>query len=228
VRVWGSLPDPPNVGARAIMDINPPHGEERAMQTLRQDLRYALRQLLQSPGFALTAVISLGLGIGATTAVFSVVYAALMNPYPYPAADRIVRLVARSKAGTPLWLDINGQQVRRLRELNLVQNVLAMDYSALTLTGGELPENVSAMGLVGNCFDDLGVPALLGILPSDARDGAEPQPVLVLSYKFWQKRFFGDPEVLGKTLQLDRRNYMIVGVAAPHDSPGTTPMSTHL
>jgi predicted permease len=187
------------------------------MQTLLQDLRYSVRQLIHSPGFTLTAVISLALGIGATTAVFSVVYAALLNPYPYPAADRIVRLAARSKAGTPLWIDISGQQVRQLRELNLVESMLAMDYHALNLTGGELPENVSAMGMVGNCFNDLGVPPILGrgLLPSDASDGQDAQPVLVLSYKYWQKHFLADPQVLGKTLQLDRKTYAIVGVAAP-------------
>ena len=69
------------------------------MQTLFQDLRYSLRQLIKSPGFTLTAVISLALGIGATTAVFSVIYAALLNPYPFRASDRIVRLTVTSKAG---------------------------------------------------------------------------------------------------------------------------------
>ena len=73
------------------------------MQTVFQDLRYALRQIIKSPGFTLTAVISLALGIGATTAVFSVVYAALINPYPYPAADRIVRLTIESKASPGDW-----------------------------------------------------------------------------------------------------------------------------
>ncbi|HLX45691.1 MAG TPA: ABC transporter permease [Bryobacteraceae bacterium] len=187
------------------------------MHTLLQDLRYSLRQLIQNPGFTLTAVISLGLGIGATTAVFSVVYAALLNPYPYPAADRIVRLVGTSKSGAPLWLDIDGQQVRQLRDLKLVESMFAMDYHALNLTGGELPENVNAIGLVGNCFNDLGMPAMLGrgLVPSDASDGQDPQPVVVLSYRYWQKHFLGDPEVLGKSLQMDRKNYIIVGVAAP-------------
>ena len=69
------------------------------MRTLLQDLKFSLRQLLKSPGFTITAVISLALGIGATTAVFSVIYAALMNPYPYPAADRIMRLTVKDKGG---------------------------------------------------------------------------------------------------------------------------------
>ena len=73
------------------------------MQTLLQDLRYSLRQLIKSPGLTLTALVSLALGIGATTAVFRVIYAALVDPYPYPNADRIVRLTLESKAGSEDW-----------------------------------------------------------------------------------------------------------------------------
>ena len=187
------------------------------METAFQDLRYALRQMVNSPGFTLTAVISLALGIGATTAVFSVVYAALMNPYPYPAADRIVRLTVESKVGSGEWVNLNGPQIRQVRQLPVVESVLAMDYHAMILTGHDLPENVNALGLISNGFDDLGVPPVLGrgLLPSDAIDGQDPRPVAVLSYKFWQKHFFSNPDVVGKALQLDRKNYVIVGVAAP-------------
>src|SRR5580693_7625672 len=80
--------------------------QERAMQTLLRDLRYSLRQFLKNRGFALTAIISLALGIGATTAVFSVIYAALMNPYPYPAVDRIVRLTVKSKTDPDVWVNL--------------------------------------------------------------------------------------------------------------------------
>jgi predicted permease len=184
------------------------------MRALLQDLRYSLRQLIKSPGFALTAVISLALGIGATTAVFSVIYAALLNPYPYPNADRIVRLETISKTGSA-WASPNGPQIQQLRQLPIIKTVLAMDYHPMVLTGHELPENVNGIGLVSDGFDDLGVPPLLGrgLVPSDAIDGQDPQPVVVLSYKFWRKQFFANPDVLGRTLQLDRKNYQIVGVA---------------
>ena len=187
------------------------------MQTLLQDLRYCLRQLIKNPGFTLTAVVSLALGIGATTAVFSVIYATLMNPYPYPAADRIVRLTVTSKAGAGDWINLNGPQIQQVRQLPVVESVIAMDYHAMTLTGRDVPENVNALGLISNGFHDLGVPPLLGrgLLPSDSIDGQEPQPVVLLGYKFWQKHFFSNPDVLGKTLQLDRKNLVIVGVAAP-------------
>jgi predicted permease len=187
------------------------------MQTVLQDLRYYLRQTVRNPGSTLTAIISLALGIGATTAVFSVVYAALINPYPYPAADRIVRLAATRQSGEPYWVNLNGEQIQQLRKAPVVESVLAMDFHALTLSGRDVPENVNGVGLISTGFSDLGVPPLLGrgLLPSDAIDGQDPQSVVLLSYKFWEKHFFGDPDVLGKTLQLDHKNYQIVGVADP-------------
>ena len=187
------------------------------MQVLLQDIRYSLRQFIKNPGFTLTALISLALGIGATTAVFSVIYAALMNPYPYPNADRIVRLTMESKAGTDDWANLNGPQIRQVRQLNVIENLLAMDFHAMTLTGPDVPENVNMVGLISTGFTDLGVPPVLGrgLLPSDAIDGEDPQPVVVIGYRFWRKHFLGNPDAVGKTLQLDRKDYLIVGVAAP-------------
>ena len=187
------------------------------MGTLLQDLRYSTRQLVKSPGLTVTALVSLALGIGATTAVFSVIYTALISPYPFVAADRIVRLTMESKAGQADWVNLNGPQVRQVRQLGIVESLLAMDYHAMILTGLEVPQNVNAIGLIANGFADLGVPAVLGrgLLPSDAIEGQEPQAVTVLSYQFWQTHFLSDPEIVGKTIQLDRKDYLIVGVAAP-------------
>src|SRR3984957_20162795 len=105
------------------------------MYPLLQDLRFSVRQLIKSPGLTFTAIISLALGIGATTAVFSVIYAALMNPYPYPAASRIVRLAVNSKSGAGDLMNLNGPQVEQLRQLRSVEGVIAMDYRAMILTG---------------------------------------------------------------------------------------------
>ena len=184
---------------------------------LLQDLRYAVRQMVRSPGLTLTALLSLALGIGATTAVFSVIYAALINPYPFTAADRIVRLTVQSKAGQADWANLNGPQLREVRKLPIVESLLAMDYHAMMLTGHDVPENVNAVGLISNGFADLGVPPILGrgLLPSDAIDGQDPQPVTVLSYKFWQTHFLSDLDIIGKTIQLNHKNFVIVGVAAP-------------
>src|SRR5204863_10082486 len=99
----------------------------------------------------------------------------------------------------------------------VVQSVLTMDYQSSMLTGQDLPENVLTMSLISNGFQDLGVPPLLGrgLWPSDAVDGQEPRPVVVLSYRFWRKQYSSNPNVVGRTLQLDHRNFEIVGVAAP-------------
>ncbi len=185
------------------------------MWTVLQDLRFSLRQLIKSPGFTLTALISLALGIGATTATFSVLYAGLLNPYPYRNADRIVPLTIYSKEGGRAGVNPNGAQIRVLQRLPIAESVLIAGSQSRNLTGHEFPENVSVAGVLGDTFSDLGVSPLLGrgILPSDTNN--DPQSVAVLSYKFWKRRFFGDADVLGRTLQLDHKNYQIVGVAAP-------------
>ncbi len=187
------------------------------MHTLLQDLRYSARQLIKSPGFTLTAVISLALGIGAATAVFSVIYAVLMSPYPYPAADRIVRLTTQSVAGSGDPVYLNGAEIQTLRQSPVVESVLALDFQTMMLTGQDLPENVDTVSLISNGFQDLGVPPVLGrgLWPSDAVDGQEPRPVALLSYRFWREHYLSNPDVLGRTLQLDHKNFEIVGVAAP-------------
>lgn len=92
------------------------------MHSLIQDLRYYLQQLIKSPGFTLTAVVSLALGIGSTTAVFSVICAALMDPYPYPAADRIVRLTVRTKASSVQTINLNAPQILILRQVRAISS----------------------------------------------------------------------------------------------------------
>ena len=187
------------------------------MRSVLEDIRYFLRQASRNPGFIATAVVSLALGIGATTVVFSVIYASLINPYPYRAADRIMRLMVETKAGPGNWIDLSGPQVQQVRQMGVVESVLAIRFHSLSLSGHDIPENVRAIDLISSGFQDLGVPPVLGrgLLPSDAIDGQDPQPVVVLSYKFWRERFLSDPAVLGKTLQLGQKDYVIVGVAAP-------------
>jgi predicted permease len=186
------------------------------MQTLLQDLRYAMRQTVKSPGFSFAAVISLALGIGATTAVFSVIYGALIHPYPYKAADRMVGLALKSKTGDEARVLLNGPQIRLLRRSSALEDLVAMDSWSLTLTGGDFPEDVETLFVTSNAFDFLGEPPLLGrgLIPSDSVDGQEAQPVAVLSYQFWQRHFNANPDAVGKTLQLNRKSYRIVGVAA--------------
>jgi len=187
------------------------------MQTLLQDLRYGLRQLRKSPGFTATAIMSLALGIGATTAVFSVVYAVLLDPYPYVDSGRMIHLIAKTKAGEERWLVLTGPQYQQVLKAKSVDEAIAEDQRNLTITGRELPEDVQAVYFTGDGFNHFGVPPLLGrtLIPGDAPEGQDPQPVAVLGYKFWQRHYNGDHDVLGKTIQLDHKNYTIVGVAQP-------------
>ena len=186
------------------------------MRTVFQDLRYAFRQLTKLPGFTLTAVVSLALGIGATTAVFSVVYAILMDPYPYAAPDRMVHMRLVAPNGNLRGFGVTGTQWQQLRKSPVVEDTFLEDDWSLTVTGSDVPEDVQAVYLSSNGFNFLGVPAALGrgLQPSDAIDGQDPQPVVVLGYKFWQRHFSSDPAVLGRTIQMVRKNYTIVGVAA--------------
>ena len=187
------------------------------MHSLLQDIRYGFRQLTKSPGFTLTAIISLALGIGATTAVFSVVYAVLLDPYPYANADRMVHFVASTKTVADWWIQFTGPQFQKLRESALVEDMAAFEGESTTTTGGELPEDLHLTLFTGNAFNFFGVPALLGrgLQPSDAPEGADPEPVAVLGYKFWQRHYNGERDVVGKTIQLAHKTYTIVGVAQP-------------
>src|ERR1700756_3699419 len=187
------------------------------MQSLLQDFRYTLRQLFKNPGFALTAILSLALGIGATTAVFSVIHAILLDPYPYAASDRMVHMRLRDASTQERGFGLTGSQWQEIRKSPAVEDAFISDDWNLTVTGHDLPEDVQGVYMTSNSFNFMGVPPALGrgLIPSDAIDGQEPQPVAVLGYKFWQRHFNSDPTILGRTIQLVRKNYIIVGVAAP-------------
>jgi predicted permease len=187
------------------------------MQSLLSDLRYAARELRKRPGFTLTAVLSLALGIGATSAVFSVIYAVLIDPFPYPGSDRIVELRLVDKSGNDRFAGPNGQQADQLRQAKSIQSVSLMDWWNLTTTDGDLPEDVQAMYIDPNAPSHWGIRALMGrwLIPSDAPPGQTPQPVVVLTYHFWQRYFMGDPNVIGRTIQLVHKPYQIVGVMPP-------------
>jgi hypothetical protein len=111
------------------------------MHSLLQDLRYSLRQLTKSPGFTITAVVSLALGIGASTAVFSVIYAGLLHPYPYRAADRIVPLKIVDEQRGSTGVNPTGPQIRALAQVPIVESVLTTGYHAMNLKGPEFTES---------------------------------------------------------------------------------------
>jgi len=187
------------------------------MQSLAPDLRYAARELRKRPGFALTAVLSLALGIGATSAVFSVIYAVLIDPFPYPGSDRIVELRLVDKAGNDRFTDLTGAQMDQLRQARSLESVVGMDWWNLTTTDGDLPEDVQSIHISPGSPNHWGIPALKGrwLIPSDAPPGEDPQRVVVLGYEFWQRHFLGDPTIVGRKMQLVHKTYEIVGVMPP-------------
>ena len=182
-----------------------------------QDFRFAIRQLIASRGFALTALLSIALGIGATTAVFSVIYGVLLDPYPYKNPDRLVHLILKDKAGNEQWPGLTGTQIEQLRTAAGVESVTAQADWNLTTTGDELPDDVQGVYLTPNAFQHFGVPALLGreFGVADQPAGQDPQPLVVLSYRFWARHFGGERNVVGQKLQLDHKTYEVIGVMPP-------------
>ena len=141
---------------------------------MRDDLRYAFRELLRKPSVAITAILSLTLGIGATIAVFSVIYSFLANPFPYKAADRMVHLVAVNEKGEDNWFPITGPQLKALQQTNAIESAAATWGTwNLTTTDEDLPQDVPSTQLTGNAGLFFGVPALYDrtILPSDTPRG---------------------------------------------------------
>lgn len=196
------------------------------METFFQDIQYGWRQLRKSPGFALIAVLSLAVGIGTTTAVFSIVYASLLHPYPFRDWERLVTLTVDDKNGNLRFIPINGDQVRQLRAASVVEDVVALSQTNLSTTGnegsGDLPEDVSCLSWTANAIEFFGVPPVMGrgIGPADAPEGQEPQPVAMVSSLFWQRHFGGDPNILGRSIELAHVKYRIVGVMSPHINMG--------
>jgi len=186
------------------------------MGTLWQDLRYGLRMLLKNPGFTAVAALALALGIGANTAIFSVVNALLLRPLPFEHLDRIVRLwekvpsqgMERNEASVANYLDWRGQQ-------SVFEHLGLYRWWSVNLTGVDAPERVQGFLISANLFDVLGVkPALgRGFLPEEEQPGRDR--VAILSHGFWQRRFGSDPQLVGKTISLNGITRTVVGVMAP-------------
>ena len=187
------------------------------MHSFLSDLLFTARELRKRPTFALTAILSLALGIAATSAVFSVIYAVLIDPFPYPGADRIMELSMLDAAGNDRESGFNGPQLEQLRQAKTIESIAAEDFWNLTTTDGDLPEDVQASYISPGDPNHWGTRALMGrwLIPSDAPFGQDAQPVVVISYKFWQRYYMGDPNVVGRTIQLVHKPYQIVGVMPP-------------
>jgi predicted permease len=186
----------------------------RLFDELAGDIRYGLRALRRNPGFAAVAMMSLALGIGATTAMFSLIYAVLLHPFPYDGADRIMNPVMSDPKYPEVYqfFTRSKAQLDDLRHAAPVESVLGFSGTHMVITAGGLPEDIYGAYITENAETFFGVRPLLGrnIEPSDAENGGHS--VVVLNYRFWQRYFGGDPHIVGKTLEMDHTPYIIVGV----------------
>ena len=185
-------------------------------QTL-QDLRYTARSLRRNPGFTATIVLTLALAIGATASIFSVVNAVLLEPLPYAHLDRLVNLrETRPEAGGSgrrVPVPVSPATFFDWRNgVSSFEQIAAVAPNEVTLTGDGEPEQLQAAGVTAEVFPMFGVTPLLGrqFRAEDTRPGAEP--VVILSYAFWQRRFGGDPLIVGRSITLDGRPCSVIGV----------------
>jgi predicted permease len=181
------------------------------LDSLGQDVGYAVRRLRQAPGFTLVAVATLALGIGATSAIFSVVHAVLLSPLPFPEADRLVQ-VAQTWEGHPVvhspqnFLDVAAQSTS-------FSGLAALDSSGFTLTGQGAPTRLDGAEVSASFFDVLRVPPLLGRGFVEGENEPGRNRVAVLGHALWRDRFGADPGVVGRTISLDRQPHVVVGIA---------------
>ena len=188
------------------------------MRTLFQDLRYGLRMLAKNPGFTTVAVLTLALGIGANTAMFSIMDAVLLRPLPYPQPQGLVKVWTRfTGIGLPNnrnW--VSAPEIRDIEELNKsFSGVSAFTGASFNVTVQANPERIEGAVVLPSLFAMLGVQARLGrvFTPEEAQPGRDN--VLLLSYGLWQRRFGSDPAIIGRTLVANSKPYVIVGVLPP-------------
>jgi putative ABC transport system permease protein len=186
------------------------------MNRISQDLRFGMRLLRKSPGFTLVAVLTLALGIGANTAVFSVVDTVLLRPLPYHEPDRLV-LVSETESVAPGdELGVAAQEYLDYRDQNQVfSNVAAFESDGFNLTGQGQPLRVNAARISASAFPTLGVSPLIGRAFTSGEDRAGSDNVVELSYSLWQNQYHGDPNILGRTVKLDEKPYTVIGVMPP-------------
>jgi putative ABC transport system permease protein len=182
------------------------------MQTLWQDLRYGARMLLKQPVFSLIAVITLALGIGGNTAIFSLVNTVLLRPLPFAEPERLVWTWGefsggnRASTSPPDFIDYHAQN-------QVFDELAAMIFNSFNLTGTGEPERVTGGTVTANFFQALGVKVVQGRAFTPEEEQSGRGQVAIISNRLWRERFAGDPGIIGKTIVLDGRSHTVVGVA---------------
>ncbi len=186
------------------------------MSGLIQDLRFAPRQFLKNPGFTAVAVLTLALGIGANTAIFSVVNSVLLRPLPFKDADRVMRVwhtpPAKSFPGMPTFAVSAANYFDWQRDNHVFDRMAILNYHGFTLTGVAQPQQVDATAVSAGFFETLGVPPMLGRVFSSEEDQPGRTNVVVLSYRFWQEHLGANPDLVGHNITMDGQNFLVAGV----------------
>jgi predicted permease len=187
----------------------------RFVEVAAQDIRYGVRSLRRNPGFALVIIVTMALGIGANTAIFSVVNGVLLRPLPYKDGDQLV--VLHQGKGDPVANDLgfSPTEMNDYRQARSLSDVVEFHNMFFNLLGREEPERVSTGVISPNYFDVLGVQPLLGRTFVAADDAPGAPAVLVLSYKYWERSFGGDPNIVGRVFRMNDRPHTVVGVMPP-------------
>jgi len=181
------------------------------MDSLLSDVRYAFRRLARAPGFATIAIATLALGIGANTAIFSLVKAVLIRPLPYGDPERLTMLWGKMAKGATTWL--SGPEVRDYAaEAHTFVSVAVYSSSAANLTGDQEPERVVAAEVSPNMFVTLGVPAVVGQAFAPSANAPEIADQVVLSYSLWQRRFGGSRDIVGRRILVNGAQDTVIGV----------------
>ncbi|MBO0861500.1 MAG: ABC transporter permease [Chloracidobacterium sp.] len=185
----------------------------RRLEEFLQDLRYGARMLLRTPGFALVAVLALALGIGANTAIFSVVNAVLLRPLPYYDPQRLVWVAEVMPGGEEIYAAAD--YIHWREQSKSFDHLIAFTPGSIYLTGRGEPEQLDSIRATANLFPALGVAPQLGRAFTTEEDRPGAALVVILSHAFWQRRFGGDPAVIGQSLTLDGRSWRVIGVMPP-------------
>jgi putative ABC transport system permease protein len=189
------------------------------MNGIPQDMKYALRQLRKAPGFATIAVITLALGIGANTAIFSVVNAVLLRPLAFKDADRLVRIwhvpPQASFPGIKTFSVSAANYLDWQKQNDVFDKMAVYHYGGFTLSSGDHAEQVDSTGVSADFFGTLGVQPMLGRTFTPEEDKPGQSHVVVLSNRFWQEHFGSNRDIVGRTITLDGASYSVIGVMPP-------------